>query len=106
MPGRARWPAQGPNSSFVHKTGGALRVHQTIGARRMTNAATGIRAHLLPLGDEAGPEPALYALHGVNLSLEPSMRPTGWEDELDFGPVKMAGLRSPLTMWLIEGADL
>ena len=33
------------------------------------------------------------------------MRPTGWEDELDFGAVTMAGLRSPLTMWLIEGAE-
>jgi glyoxylase-like metal-dependent hydrolase (beta-lactamase superfamily II) len=72
----------------------------------MRRAATGIRAHLLPLGDEAGPEPALFALHGVNLTLQPDMRPTGWEDELDFGAVKMAGLRSPLTMWLIEGAEL
>ncbi len=66
----------------------------------------GIRAHLLPLGDEAGPEPAPYALHGVNLTLEPELRPSGWEDELDFGGVTMAGLRSPLTMWLIEGAGL
>jgi glyoxylase-like metal-dependent hydrolase (beta-lactamase superfamily II) len=67
---------------------------------------TGIRAHLLPLGDEAGPEPAPYALHGVNLTLRPDLRPAGWEDELDFGGVAMAGLRSPLTMWLVEGADL
>lgn len=62
--------------------------------------------HLLPLGDEAGPSPAPYALHGVDLEREPLMRPFGWEEELDFGDVKGAGLRSPLTMWLIEGAAL
>jgi glyoxylase-like metal-dependent hydrolase (beta-lactamase superfamily II) len=56
----------------------------------------GLRAHLLPLGDEAGPSPAPYALHGVDLEHHPDMRPWGWEDEL----------RSPLTMWLIEGGDL
>jgi N-acyl homoserine lactone hydrolase len=69
-------------------------------------AAPSIRAHLLPLGDEAGPAPASYALHGVDLTLQPDHRPAGWEDELDFGGMKMAGLRSPLTMWLIEGAGL
>lgn len=79
---------------------------RTDGADAVKPAAKGIRAHLLPLGDEAGPEPAPYALYGVNLTLEPEMRPTGWEDELDFGAAKMAGLRSPLTMWLIEGAGL
>ncbi|MBV9169009.1 MAG: N-acyl homoserine lactonase family protein [Chloroflexi bacterium] len=42
----------------------------------------------------------------MNLTIEPEHRPCGWEDELDFGDVKMAGLRSPLTMWLIEGAGL
>jgi len=65
----------------------------------------GIRAHLLPTGDEAGPAPALYALHGVDLSVEPDKRPSGWEDDLDFGVMRAAGLRSPLTMWLVEGAD-
>src|ERR1700735_5429050 len=72
----------------------------------MATHKPGIRAHLLPLGDEAGPAPAPYALHGVDLTLEPDKRPSGWEDELDFGPIRAAGLRSPLTMWLIEGADL
>src|SRR5437879_1848981 len=66
----------------------------------------GMRIHLLPLGDEAGPSPAPYALHGVDLSTEPDKRPYGWEDALDFGGVTMAGLRSPLTMWLIEGGNL
>jgi hypothetical protein len=47
--------------------------------------------HLLSLGDEAGPEPALFALHGVDLTLQAVMRPTGWEDELDFGAVTMRG---------------
>ena len=65
-----------------------------------------MRLHLLPLGDEAGPSPAPYALHGVDLALEPDKRPFGWEEELDFGGVKLAGLRSPLTMWLIEGGEL
>ncbi|MGH2714392.1 MAG: N-acyl homoserine lactonase family protein [Thermoleophilaceae bacterium] len=65
-----------------------------------------IRAHLLPLGDEAGPAPALYALYGVDLAREVDKRPTGWEEDLDFGGVRRAGLRSPLTMWLIQGASL
>ena len=65
-----------------------------------------MRVHLLPLGDEAGPAPAPYALHGVELDREPEKRPFGWEDELDFAGVTRAGLRSPLTMWLIEGAGL
>ena len=65
----------------------------------------GIRAHLLPLGDEAGPAPAPYALHAVDLELEPDKRPAGWEEDLDFGGLHKPGLRSPLTMWLIEGAD-
>jgi hypothetical protein len=72
----------------------------------MGSEGSGLKAHLLPLGDEAGPEPAFYALHGVDLALQPEMRPSGWEDELDFGVAKMAGLRSPLTMWLIEGGAL
>jgi glyoxylase-like metal-dependent hydrolase (beta-lactamase superfamily II) len=72
----------------------------------MHDRANGIRAHLLPLGDEAGPAPAPYALHGVDLNLDPDKRPSGWADDLDFGGVRGAGLRSPLTMWLIEGADL
>jgi glyoxylase-like metal-dependent hydrolase (beta-lactamase superfamily II) len=72
----------------------------------MHQRVDGIRAHLLPLGDEAGPAPAPYALHGVDLNLDPEKRPSGWADDLDFGGVRAAGLRSPLTMWLIEGADL
>ena len=40
----------------------------------MRSAATDIRAHLLPFGDAAGSEPALFALHGVNLTLEPDVR--------------------------------
>jgi glyoxylase-like metal-dependent hydrolase (beta-lactamase superfamily II) len=66
----------------------------------------GMKLHFLPLGDEAGPSPALYALHGVDLGLDPDKRPFGWEENLDFGGVTLAGLRSPLTMWLIEGADV
>ena len=67
-------------------------------------AARRFRAHLLPLGDEAGPAPASYALHGVDLTRSRSTgRPAG--RTLDRG-MKMAGLRSPLTMWLIEGAGL
>jgi glyoxylase-like metal-dependent hydrolase (beta-lactamase superfamily II) len=66
----------------------------------------GIEIHLLPLGDEAGPSPAPYALHGVDLSIRPELRPFGWEEQLDFGGVTMAGLRSPLTMWLIRGSNL
>jgi glyoxylase-like metal-dependent hydrolase (beta-lactamase superfamily II) len=72
----------------------------------MPTYKSGIRAHLLPLGDEAGPAPAPYALHGVDLTMEPDKRPSGWADELDFGTIRAAGLRSPLTMWLIEGAGL
>ena len=71
-----------------------------------TGRIVSIRVHHLPLGDEAGPTPASYALHGVDLGREPQMRPSGWVDELDFGIAKSAGLRSPLTMWLIEGAAL
>jgi glyoxylase-like metal-dependent hydrolase (beta-lactamase superfamily II) len=66
----------------------------------------GITAHLLPLGDEAGPSPASYALQGVDLEREPDKRPTGWEEDLAFGDIRAAGLRSPLTMWLITGAPL
>jgi hypothetical protein len=51
----------------------------------MRSAATDIRAHLLPFGDAAGSEPALFALHGVNLTLEPDVRPTTWEHGLDSG---------------------
>jgi len=66
----------------------------------------GLRVHFLPLGDEAGPAPAPYALFGVDLEHDVSRRPSGWEDELRFDGKVMAGLRSPLTMWLIEGGDL
>lgn len=66
----------------------------------------GMKLHFLPLGDEAGPSPALYALHGVDLALDPEKRPFGWEDALDFAGVTLAGLRSPLTMWLIEGGEI
>jgi len=65
----------------------------------------GLRAHLLPLGDEAGPAPAAYALHAVDLGLDEAKRPSGWEEALDFGGLTRPGLRSPLTMWLVEGAD-
>jgi len=66
----------------------------------------GMKVHFLPLGDEAGPSPAPYALFGVDLASDPDKRPYGWEEDLDFGGVTMAGLRSPLTMWLIEGNAL
>src|SRR5262249_56967346 len=78
-------------------------VNLTRGTR---GVCVGLRAHLLPLGDEAGPSPAPYALHGVDLAHQPDKRPWGWEEELDFGGVRLAGLRSPLTMWLIEGGEL
>ena len=73
---------------------------------RETEALMGLRVHFLPLGDEAGPAPAPYALFGVDLEHDVSRRPSGWEDELRFDGKVMAGLRSPLTMWLIEGGDL
>jgi glyoxylase-like metal-dependent hydrolase (beta-lactamase superfamily II) len=63
-----------------------------------------MKVHLLPLGDEAGPAPASYALFGVDLSRDVDKRPFGWAEDLDFNGTRMAGLRSPLTMWLIEGA--
>jgi hypothetical protein len=51
----------------------------------------GIRAHLLPLGDEAGPAPAPYALQ-ASISTSSPKRPSGWTEDLDFGGVRAAGL--------------
>jgi glyoxylase-like metal-dependent hydrolase (beta-lactamase superfamily II) len=62
----------------------------------------GMKVHMLLTGDEAGPTPASYALWGVDLQHEPDKRPSGWEEELDFGTIKCAGLRSPCAMWYIE----
>lgn len=66
----------------------------------------GLRVHFLPLGDEAGPAPAPYALFGVDLSENAESRPFGWKDGLSFGEKTMTGLRSPLTMWVIEGGSM
>jgi glyoxylase-like metal-dependent hydrolase (beta-lactamase superfamily II) len=66
----------------------------------------GMKVHLLVTGDEAGPAPASYALHGVDLGAQPELRPYGWEEELDFGGQIKPGLRSPTAMWLITDGPL
>jgi len=65
-----------------------------------------LRVHFLPVGDEAGPTPAPYALFGVDLERDVNRRPSGWADDLSVNGTVMAGLRSPLTMWLIEGGGV
>jgi glyoxylase-like metal-dependent hydrolase (beta-lactamase superfamily II) len=67
----------------------------------------GLKVHMLVTGDHAGPADSGYALHGVDLVREVDKRPFGWEDDLQFERgVRGPGLRSPVTMWYIEGADL
>jgi glyoxylase-like metal-dependent hydrolase (beta-lactamase superfamily II) len=61
--------------------------------------------HMLVTADEAGPTPAPYALHGVDLERRPELRPFGWEEDLDFGDRRCAGLRSPAPLWYLDGAD-
>src|SRR5579862_6217691 len=69
----------------------------------LTMAAT---IHHLQVGDEAGPAPAPFALFGVDLSLDSQRRPAGWQEDLSFNGKVMAGLRSPLTMWLVRAGGL
>jgi N-acyl homoserine lactone hydrolase len=66
----------------------------------------GATVHFLQVGDEAGPAPAPFALFGVDLSLDGDRRPFGWEENLSFNGRIMPGLRSPLTMWLIQAGGL
>jgi glyoxylase-like metal-dependent hydrolase (beta-lactamase superfamily II) len=66
----------------------------------------GSTIHFLRVGDEAGPAPAPYALFGVDLSVDAHRRPFGWEEKLDFDGRATAGLRSPLTMWVIRTGTL
>jgi glyoxylase-like metal-dependent hydrolase (beta-lactamase superfamily II) len=61
---------------------------------------------MLVTGDHAGPAASGYALHGVDLERDVDKRPFGWEDELQFGRgLRGPGIRSPVTMWYIEGAN-
>lgn len=67
----------------------------------------GMKVHMLLTGDHAGPADSGYALDGVDLVREVDKRPFGWEDDLQFERgVRGPGMRSPVTMWYIEGAGV
>ncbi len=65
----------------------------------------GMKVHMLVTGDHAGPASSGYPLFGVDLLVDADKRPYGWVDDMEFERgVRGAGLRSPITMWYIEGA--
>lgn len=67
----------------------------------------GMKVHMLVTGDHSGPAESGYCMLGVDLVREPDKRPFGWEEELEFeGGHRGPGVRHPVTMFYVEGADV